>query len=114
MLDNASPGKASPREPLSAYGMRPFQYGLVEVIPNYPKELQENVYLQMGQNGAVKTVIACSVIGTANNPICEQYSQTPSGVDTKFHYRLKYLPIWQEMQNNIHSFVECAIDEAAR
>lgn len=109
-LDHASPGKASPREQFSAYDTRPFQYGLVEVIPNYPKELQENVYLQMGQDGAVKTVIACSVIGTVAFPGCQQFSRTPSGVDIKFHYRLKFLPIWQEMQNNIHSFVECAID----
>lgn len=114
MLDLASPGKASPWEPLSAYNTRPYKYGLVEVIPNYPKELQENVYLKMGQNGEVKTVIACSVIGTVAFPGCQQFSRTPSGVDIKFHYRLKYLPIWQDMQNNIHSFVECAIAEAEK
>jgi len=110
MLDSASPGKASPREPLSAYDTHPFQYGLVEVIPNYPKELQENVYLKITPDGTVKTVIACSVIGTVAFPGCNQLSRTPSGVDIKFHYRLKYLPIWQAMQNNIHSFIECAID----
>ncbi|WP_457648740.1 hypothetical protein [Profundibacter sp.] len=114
MLDLASPGNASPWEPLSAYNTRPFQYGLVEVIPNYPKELQENVYLQMGPNGAVKTVIACSVTGTVAFPGCQQFSRTPSGVDIKFSYPIRFLPIWQDMQNNIHSFVECAIDEARK
>ena len=113
-LDSASPGRASPWQPLADYSMRPFQYGLEEVIPNYPDELQENVYLQKGTNGEIYTVIACSIIGVANYPGCKQYSRTPSGVDLKFSYRLKYLPIWQEMQNNIHSFVECAIDEATQ
>ncbi len=112
VLDSASPGKASPWEPLSAYDTRPFQYELIEVIPNYPKELQENVYLQMGPNGAVKTVIACSVTGTVAFPGCQQFSRTPSGVDIKFSYPIRFLPIWQKMQTNIHSFVECAIDEA--
>ncbi len=114
VLDSASPGKASPWEPLSAYDTRPFQYGLVEVIPNYPKELQENVYLKMGQNGEVKTVIACSVIGTVAFPGCQQFSRTPSGVDIKFSYPIRFLPRWQKMKNNIHSFVECAIDQARK
>ncbi|MCF6273806.1 MAG: hypothetical protein L3J37_11575 [Rhodobacteraceae bacterium] len=113
-LDSASPGRASPREPLADYSMQSFQYGLEEVIPNYPDELQENVYLLRDSNGEIDTVIACSIIGVANYPGCKQYSRTPSGVDLKFSYRLKYLPIWQEMQNNIHSFVECAIDEASQ
>lgn len=114
MLDSASPGRASPWQPLATYTMRPFQYGLEEVIPKYPDELQENVYLQRGSRGEIETVIACSIVGVANYPICQQYSRTASGVDLKFSYPLRFLPIWQEMQNNIHSFVECAIDEATQ
>jgi len=114
VLDNASPGKASPWEPLSAYNTRPFQYGLIEVIPNYPKELQANVYLKAEQDRTVDTVIACRTPEAAPYPTCQQFSRTDSGVDIKFHYPIRFLPIWQKMQNNIHSFVECAIDEAKK
>lgn len=114
VLDNASPGKASPWEPLSAYNTRPYKYWLVEVIPNYPKELQANVYLKTEQDRTVDTVIACSTPEAVPYPTCQQFSRTDSGVDIKFHYPLRFLPIWQEMQNNIHSFVECAIAEAEK
>lgn len=111
-LDSASPGKASPREALSTYDTRPFQYGLIEVIPNYPKELRRNIYLRMGPNREIESVIACRVIGTVAFPGCQQFSRTPSGVDIKFSYPIRFLPIWKKMQNNIHSFTECAIDES--
>ncbi len=111
VLDSASPGKASPWEPLSAYNTRPFQYGLVEVIPNYPKELQSDVYLNTDQDGGIDTVITCRIPEASAYPTCQQFSRTPSGVDIKFHYPIRFLPIWQKMQTNIHSFVECAIDE---
>ncbi|GEM_PF-2247455 len=113
-LDSASPGQASPWQPLADYSIQPFQFGLEEVIPNYPEELQENVYLHRGLDGEIDTVTSCSVIGTVAYPGCSQYSRTQSGVDLKFSYRLKYLPIWQEIQNNIHTFIECAIDEVTQ
>ena len=88
-LDMASPGPASPRQPLSDYTMRPHKYGLEEVIPNYPEELQEDVYLHTGVNGEIDIVVSCNVTGTMQYPECNQFFRTSAGADIP-RYRWPY------------------------
>lgn len=108
-LDSASPGRVSPRESLSDYMTRPFQYRLEEVVPNYPEELQANVYLHKDRSGEIDSVISCKTVQAAQFPTCQQFFRSFSNIDIKFHYPIRYLPIWARMQSNIDRFVECAV-----
>ena len=108
-LDSASPGVASPRQSLSEYATHSYRYGLEEIIPNYPDDLQANVYLHKVQSGAIDTVLYCKTPEAAQFPTCQQFFRTTTNVDIKFHYPVRFLPIWAKMQSNINAFVECAV-----
>jgi len=89
------------------YDLAPFNYGLDRIVP-LAGDVQDDVYLALSDGNLLAAVVSCDTPEWVQYPGCEQYFVSQSGVDVQISYRLKYLPLWAELQNNVEAFLQCA------